>query len=190
VGEGSPYLFDHWARGEVVYETGDTVGNKMFKFDCFKNELIWMSDGKSLVALDYHLIRSFTLFPDSGPERRFEKAPLKLPVLSDTLVRYLEVLSTGRMNLYAFRRITVYSKTVTGSSGLFHVNSYEKEPIYYIRVDNQPVKLVGLRKKSVYDAYPEYSGVLKKILRENHLGNIRNEFQLIRLVHLINEEWK
>lgn len=190
VGEGSPYLYDNWFRGEVVYGTGDTIRNKMLKFDCFKNELVWMSDGKSLIAIDHNLISSFSLFPGINQERKFEKTSLKLPMLSDTMVRYLEVLSSGKMNLYAFRRIAVYSESVTGSSGLYQVNSYSKEPVYYVRVENLPVKQVRLRKRSVRDAYPEYSDVLKKILRENHSGEIRNEYQLVQLVKMINAEWK
>ena len=190
IGQGSPYLYDNWLKGYVVYSTGDTVKNKLFKFDCFKNEFIWMSDGKSLIALDHNLITSFALFPSVGPIRKFEKTSLKLPLISDTLVRYLEVLSEGKVNLFAFRKIAVYSEsTIGGSGGLYQLNSYEAEPVYFIQIGEHPVKQIRFIKKNLIDAYPEYSAMLKKILRENHYGSIRNEYQLTQAINLINANW-
>lgn len=190
-GKGSPYLYDNWLTGYVVLTSGDTVKNRLFKFDCFKNEFVWMADGKSLIALDHNLIKGFALFPQYGVAmRNFEKTSLKLPFLADTTIRYLEVLSAGHVNLYAYRKVTAYTESTTGAaSGLYQVNSYESEPVFFIQAGNLPVKQVGFFKKSIINAYPEYSLRLKKILKENHYGGIRNEYQLTTAIKLINENW-
>lgn len=190
-GNGSPYLYDEWLNGYVVMTTGDTVGNRLFKLDCYKNELVWMADGRSLVALDHELIKSFTLFPTSGlTERKFEKTSLKLPFLTDTLIRYLEILGSGKINLYSFRRVAVYTEpTIGNKGGLYQMSIYEREPLFYIQIGNLPVRQVRFSKRSLIGAYPEYSAELKKILRENHAGGIKNEFQLISAVKLINQYW-
>lgn len=191
-GTGSPYLYENWETGSVELLTGDIVKDKLFKFDCFKNELVWMADGKSLVALDNQLIKSFTLFPKRGYAfRKFERTSLKLPFLSDTMVRYLEVLATGTVNLYSYRRIESTAEEVTGNSGgLYRINSYLPSSLYYIHINNLPVKQVRLSKRSIYEAYPEYKGKIRDILRGKHLGSIRQEFQLINAIELINEHWK
>lgn len=191
VGKGSPYLYENWLKGYVVFSTGDTIKNKLFKFDCYKNEFIWMSDGKSLIALDNHLITAFGLYPKTGPVRKFEKTSLKIPFLTDTMVRYLEVLAQGKMNLFAYRNVTVFTESTIGNKGgLYQLSSYEPEPYYYIQIGDLPVKQVRFYKKSLIDSYKEYSATLKKILKENHYGRIQNEFQLVNAVNVINSNWR
>jgi hypothetical protein len=191
-GKGSPFLFDNWLNGYVVFYSGDAVKNKLFKFDCLKNEFIWMADGKSQVALDHHLIRSFALYPAGfNTERKFEKSSLKIPFIADSLIRYLEVLATGNINLYAFRRVVVYAETTHGvSGGIYQVNSYEAEPTYFVQSGNLPVRQVRFSKRSIREAYPEYEGKVKQILRKSHYGGLRNEYQLIQAIRILNDNWE
>ncbi len=190
-GQGSPYLFDSWLNGSVMLINGDTVKNRLFKLDCFKNEFLWMSDGKSIIALDHNLISGFTLFPSNGSaERNFVKTSLKLPMLSDTFVRYLEVLALGEINLYAYRKVTVSTEPTIGSNGgLYQFLIYENEPYYFIQSGNRSVKQVKFQKKSIIGAYPDLSIQLKKVLRENHSGGIKNEYQLKQAIITVNSNW-
>lgn len=191
VGKGSPFLYDNFLNGYVVFITGDTVRNKLFKYDCLKNDFIWMADGKSMVALDHNLIKSFSLFPREGGERKFEKTTLKLPFIADSLFRYLEVLAKGKINLYSFHKVEVEAENTIGlSGGLYQVNLYTNKTLYFIQLDELPVRQVRFSKRSIYEAYPEYKEKIRKIIRANHGGGIRNEYQLTQLVNLINENWK
>lgn len=191
-GEGSPYLYDNWVNGYIVFISGDTVKNKLLKFDCMKNECVWMADGQSLVALDHSLIKSFALFPaDANHLRTFERANFKLPLIADSLFRYLEVLSKGKFSLYAFRRIEVESLVTHGiSGGLYQVNSYLPGSLYYLRLEDLPVVQVRMSKRSIYEAYPQYKDKIKRLMRANHRGSIRNEYQLAQVIKVINENWE
>lgn len=191
LGKGSPYLYDNFLNGYVVFITGDTVRNKLFKYDCLKNDFIWMADGKSMIALDHNLIRSFTLFPREGGERIFEKTTLKLPFIADSLFRYLEVLAKGEIDLYSFHKVEVEAEATTGlSGGLYQLNAYSAKNLYFIQLEDLSVRQVRFSKRSIYEAYPEYKEKIRKIMRANHSGGIRNEYQLTQLVKLINENWK
>lgn len=190
VGKGSPYLYDNFLNGYVVFITGDTVRNKLFKYDCLKNDFIWMADGRSMIALDHNLIKSFTLFPKEGGERKFEKTTLKLPFIADSLFRYLEVLAKGKIDLYSFHKVEVEAEATTGlSGGLYQLNAYSAKTLYFIQLEDLPVSQVRFSKRSIYEAYPDYKEKIRKIMRANHGGGIRNEYQLTQLVRLINENW-
>jgi hypothetical protein len=191
-GYGSPYLNDNWLKGDIVLISGDTLKNLLLKMDCYKNELVWMSDGKSMVSVDPNLVSSFTLFSKSDltTERKFQKINFKLPLISDTVVKYLEVLNEGYFNLYSFRKIGIYSRPTAGTSGgLFTMNEYELESSYYIQAKNQPVKTIELKRKSLIKVYPDMAERMKKLLKDNHCGSIKNEIQLVNTLKLINTNW-
>lgn len=190
-GEGSPYLMERWWPGKIVLLSGDTIKNVLLKMDCYKNELIWMSDGKSIVAIDPNLITGFSLLPDNRlSERKFMKLNFKLPLISDTVVKYLEVLNEGPFNLYSFRKVDSYPQSVTGNAGgLFMMNAYDLVSSYYIQAKGQPVKVIEFNKKSLIKAYPEFADKMKKLLKEKHYGSIKNEYQLIQAVQLVNANW-
>jgi hypothetical protein len=191
VGKGSPYLYDNFLNGYVVFLSGDTVRNKLFKYDCLKNDFIWMADGRSMVALDYNLIKSFTLFPKEGGERKFEKTNLKLPYITDSLFCYLEVLAKGEIDLYSLHNVEIGAEPTSGlKGGLYILNVYSPVTLYFIQLKDLPVRQVRLSKRSIYEAYPEYKEKIRNIIRANHGGGIRKEYQLTQLVKLINENWK
>lgn len=187
-GNGSVYLIDSWVKGNIILMSGDTVFRKLLKLDCSKNELVWMADGKNMVALDASLLKGFTLFPEVGiSPRNFERAEIKFPLLSDTLVRYLEILGSGKVSAYAYHFIDTKVEAVTGSKGgLVPLSIYSPETLYFMRIDGFPVKQIYLSRRSIINAYPEYSDRIKQILRKLYFGGIRNEFQLKSAIDLIN----
>lgn len=186
-GLGSPYLYGSFMNGCVVLTSGDTVFNKKLKFDCYRNELIWLANGADLVSLDVNLIRAFSIASSNGVYRNFEQIPSEFPVLVDSTVKYIEKMSTGRVSLYSYRKITVLNETVSsGSGGMYQVNKYVPRPEFYIKVGNSTVKQVQLAKNSLIKAYPEYAEEIKRILRENNLGKIKKEWELIDAIKLLN----
>jgi hypothetical protein len=190
-GYGSPYLFDGFLNSYVVLTTGDTVFNRMLKFDCYKNELIWMSENATLVSLDSSFISGFSIFSSDKVHRDFERLSLKSPLLADSAIKYIEILNKGEINLYCFRKISTESETVSGNrGGMFQVNKYLQEPKFFIQIGSLPIKQIRLAKNSLVKAYPEYSLEIKRILRENNIGKIKLEWQLIQAVKLINDNLK
>jgi hypothetical protein len=188
IGRGSPYLVDGWHRGSVVLASNDTVTVKHLRFDCLKNELVWTDEGHLSISIDINLIKSFGLFTSNDlSERRFERASLKLAFLSDTMIRFAEVMAEGKMNFYTLRNIYVESEIVVGRNGaLYSMPVYSPKPVFYIQLGNYPIKQIKIKKKSLIKAYPEASEKIRHILRNAHFGRITKEYQMVEAVKLIS----
>jgi hypothetical protein len=188
IGRGSPYLVEGWHRGSVVLASNDTITVEHLKFNCLKNELLWTNQGKLSISIDNNLIKSFGLFTSNDlSERRFEKATLKLPFLSDTIIRFVEVMAEGRMSFYTLRNIYVENEIVAGNNGgQYSMPVYSPEPVFYIQLENYSIKQIKINKKSLIKAYPEASEKIHHILRSAHLGRITNEYEMVEAVKLIS----
>lgn len=191
IGKGTPFLVENWLNGNVYLTNGDTVKNRWLKFDCVKSELIWLADGKDVVAVDPSLILGFSLTPlNTNYLRVFQKVSMKSPLLEDTAIRYLEILSSGKVKLFASRKVGVSSEAVVGSKGgAYSLSVYTPEPFFLFQVGDLPVKYIKMRRKSIINAYAEHAVKIKSILRENHVGSVRSEFQLIEAVKILNSKW-
>ncbi|NJO70437.1 MAG: hypothetical protein HC830_15160 [Bacteroidetes bacterium] len=83
---------------------------------------------------------------------------------------------------------TEYQSAVGGNGGLYQVNNYSPEPVYFIQGKNLPVKQVKVSRKSLLNVYPEYTAQIKKLLKESHLRSFKTEFQLVSAIGLINSK--
>lgn len=189
IGNGSPYLLEGWCSGNIVLNSYDTVNVEHLRFDCLRNELIWTKDGQIFISIDNNLIRGFSLLVNKSlSARKFEKVSLKLPFIMDTMVRFIETVVEGKMNVYALRNVSIESESVAGKNGgLYFLPVYVPEPVFYVQLGDLQVKKVKLNKQSLVEAYPEYSDSIRQILRSRHMGKIKQEYQLIEAVRLIND---
>ncbi len=189
IGNGSPYLVENWTSGYVVLTSNDTVVLKYMRFDCLKNELVWTKEGQIPISIDPDFIKEFGLKTNPNlTERRFERTTLKLPLITDTMVRFLEILVKGSLKLYALRNIAVDNELVPGR-GLRYLPVYKPETVFYLQIGNLPMKRIKIKKRSLTDAYPEYAEQIEQILHSKHYGQIRKEYQLVESVKLINDNW-
>jgi hypothetical protein len=144
-----------------------------------------------MVELDRNLVKGFGIYSsENGVMREFEKFSMKLPFISDSALQYLEILAKGKLNLYMFHKIKIYSKKPEGneSSG-YLITNYIQMEIFYLQLENLPGKLIKASKRSLINAYPNYSSKIKTILKDNHVFRIQNQDHLIKAIKIINLNW-
>lgn len=190
-GEGSPFLYDKWNSGFIALETGDSVKVKFLIFDCLNNKIVCRTGNGEMVELDRNLVKRFRIYSsEKGIIREFEKLSIKLPFISDSALQYLEVLGKGKFNLYLNYKIKVYSKKPEGNeSSRYLINNYSQMELFYLQIENLPVKLIKASRKGLINAYPNYSYKVKKILKDNHVFRIHNQDHLCKAIEIINLNW-
>jgi hypothetical protein len=144
-----------------------------------------------MVAVDPNIILGFSLTASNSTDFRFfQKVSMISPVIEDTSIRYLEILFPGKVKLYANRKVGVgLEMVVSGKGGMFSRNVYTPEPFYLFQIENLPITYIQMRKRSIINAFPEYTAKIKSIFRENRVRNVRTEYNLIQAVKTLNSKW-
>ena len=182
-GIGSPLLQD-WQYGYIFLNTGDTVTNKLLNMDCSKNTLLWVKEGKSIVAVDKNSIKGFNIQNPNGKVRNFMKVGLKSPLGIDTAQLYLEVLHVGDISLYVYRKVAIYNQVSIVNGKSVALKKYINEPVYYIRIKTQPLKALRVNKRSIISAFDDEHKI-KEILKNNRIRKIKSENQLLDAIQVI-----
>ncbi len=153
--QGSPYLFDKWAKGYVVNSSGATIANDsyLFNFDKISQNLLMTQDKKNMIEVDKAIIKSFNLNTD-GREYVFEKR------LQNNDPKLLQVLAKGAKYTLYKTIITKLEKANYTSTGLtetgHNYDLYIDKPAYYIYAPaTNTLKQIDLKKKSIKDALPQ-----------------------------------
>ncbi len=184
------YLENDWIRGDILLTSGKKVKNKQIKYNCYLDELIWLS-AKSYqqVKVDKNLIEEFTIYL-SGKQ---EPAVFKNVVLDRSLAKepkntFLQKLYEGNISLMAHRSVKkTGERLVSSSSGLILVPRLSAEPEFYILTeDNEILEVQRLRRRSLYNIFPEKRDQIRSVFRDERL-RIRSEDDLIQAVSLIDE---
>lgn len=159
-----------WLKGNIVFVNGTTAKNNMLRYNCWKDELIWLrdSDFKRGTVIK-SLVSEFT----TGT-KRFINYYDSIGLIKQNI--YLEVLAEGDISLYCHRKVSYIKSSDTFS------NKHQ----FYIE-KNGVLNKVKLRKSSFMAIFTENEQKeLKGILREKRL-KFKDEYQLAIALMLFNE---
>ena len=177
---GKNFFNDGWYYGTLVPENGEKIYNKLLNYHLLIHNLIWIRNSDhSLLIVKKEIIKEFIIPNDSGERSLFKKIKIQIWEKPDSVEEYLQVLSQGYINLYAFRKSSIGQK----SEKLIPDN------YYYIQVNNGNINRLKLSRRLLYSAVSGNNKLMKKIVRSNHL-RIRREYALIKAVNLFNQEIK
>jgi hypothetical protein len=169
---GVNYFNDNWLTGNIILENGKTIYNKAINYHLITQKLVWKRPSDKLrITIDKNIVKEFTLKTDSGSEALFKKIKIQ------STESFLQVLSQGYFNLFAFRKVVIGKNSQTAYPA----------PEYYFNIENVENQRIKLSRASLYSAVKENKKLMKKIVKSNHL-RIRREAGLIKAVYLFNQE--
>ncbi len=143
------------------------------------NQLIWLrsSDYKQIVVLS-EKVKEFIIYnKETGRNEIFRNIKFKPVYFIDSVTTYLQVLSEGKVNIYAYRKERLNN----------NYNEFILVNEYYIQIDNGPLKYITPNRWTLYLAVGDYKTQIKKIVRSNHL-RIRREDDLVKAIDIFNHE--
>ncbi|MDA3890465.1 MAG: hypothetical protein PF517_02245 [Salinivirgaceae bacterium] len=163
----------NWEKGSIVFTNGTTATNCNLRYNCWKDELIWLrnSDFKTGTVIKT-TVQEFSI-----NKQRFIKYDDNQSLIKTSL--YLEALAIGKVSLYCHRKVTFLK-----SSDTFSDNHQ-----YYLKVNGKMIK-INLRKSRVMPQFSEsQQKAIKLILRENHL-KLKDEYELAKALDIYNVQIK
>jgi len=170
-----------WRLGTIVLENNKKITNKYLNYHQLNGQLYWVRtpDYKQII-LNKEKVKEIIIYAkDNSKEEVFRKIIFWPWYKSDYISEYLQVLSEGKIKLYAYRRVEM------------NVSTNEIVPFtdYYIQINQNNIKHLKRGRWALYANVEDYKTLMKKIVRGNHLS-IRNENDLIKAIDLFNIEVK
>lgn len=176
--EGTPYLVDEWKPGSVILRKGVMIKDMQLKFDVLRNKLYFLRDGAMFEFADS--VRDFYLNYSDGSSVGLVYRNNFPAVDRNTTSTFYELLVDGKISLLKYRSKT--SMEIKGID-LRVTKKYEDRQQYYLALPGNRMMKIKRDKKSLYEALPEYTQQLVKILDEQGL---KNEEALISVIEKIN----
>lgn len=161
-----------WARGEVVFVNGTIAKNSMLRYNCWKDELIWLrdSDFKRGTVIK-SLVKEFNI-----ENKRFINYYDSIGLIKQNI--YLEILTEGNIAFYCHRKVSYIKSS----------NTFTNKHQFYLKKDGDLIK-VKLRKSSFLNLFTEIEQKeFKSILRENKI-KFKDEYQVARAIELFNKRF-
>jgi hypothetical protein len=188
--KGSQFYINDWLEGEIFFTDGTCVTQKKLRYNGYSDEVLWLHEGsKQVVLLDRNLIEKFCLYLPGNPEPLvFERITKRPDVHQGTYDVFAHSLFKGRISLYAIRQI-VKKRDVIEKRGKARALFAEIEPkhSYFLILDcGMAVIIDKSRRKSIYNAFPEFREELRSALTDSR-NRLRDENEMIEAVRLINE---
>ncbi|MDN3205811.1 hypothetical protein [Algoriphagus sediminis] len=193
--EGSPYLFDDWARADVSTTNGGLKENVAYKFNIYENEFEVINEAGNKIFLDkdyveYMLLERPSIIIANSEGGLLTKLLFKKGFDEISGVEpddFVNVIAEG--DKYSMVR-TFDTELVTPPK-----NSYAPTPgkmfvfeekFYVLSSSNEPESVRG-RTKSIIKALAEKDqSTAKKIVKENNL-NLSREDHLVIFFQKLNE---
>jgi hypothetical protein len=174
--KGNQY-FAAWAKGDLYMKDGTVIPDIYLRYDQYLDEVLWLREIDFKTGLLMHRdIAGFMLYDQSkNPLAVFTSKRIKLPYKTDSSDIFLQELVTGKLALYAYRKVI-------------------ESPNDYNLVDDSRYLLFGdgkcyfvTLKKGVLMKTPAFDPVkLKAVIKANRINLNGTEGDLIRLISLYN----
>ncbi len=188
--DGNYYLNENWLKGDVALISGETVHDKLLKYNIYLDELIWLSSKTyKPVKVDKKLVKEFTInLPDSREPVLFRNITIDVAFRDDPLNIFAHKLYEGNISLVAQRRVRQTGERFTSERGThISVPRLEPDPVYYIIMPDNKAREVGrLNRRALYRIFPDYRSEIRTALRRENVW-IRSENDLVRAVGIIDE---
>ena len=179
--KGSVFYNPDWRYGSILFENNKKVYHKYLNYYMITGELFWLrsSDYKQVIV-DKETVKEFTVYPkENNKQEIFRKLTFRPWYRLDSITEFLQVLSEGEINLFAYRSTNINKTT----------DEVFPRIEYYFQLKNGEIKFLRKGRWSLYDVAGVNNKIMKKIVRSNHF-RVRQESDLIKAVDLFNRSVK
>lgn len=173
--KGSPYLYERWMKGKIVFENGVEMGNLELNFDLYNHLLEVKTEQVVKVALPEQ-IRFVDIYFLPEKSSRFIPVTGFLTEDDEAAEGFAEVLYDGRIRLVKKSLLEIHQPNYrpTHDIGSLNFQIKKKEKIYLM----EEGMLKEIKRMSDFGKWRKK---MKAYARENNL-RIRNEKDLVQLV--------
>jgi len=178
--EGSRMLSEEWAPGIIYMQDGYKADKFMLKFDFYRNELLFLHEGKALVVMNP--VKEFIMVPVIGPKLLFRRG--YQPVERNDETTYYQVLQDGPCSLLKHTTKTINERKEYNKAGT--VKEYATTINYYVFRDNGDMVKIKKDKSSLVSAIGDNDGKLMAWVDKNKL-RCKTEEDMMAVVKGYNE---
>jgi len=180
--QGSPFLYDNWMPGMVIFNDLDTAEVTAMNYNAYFDEVVYLNKVlNKYIIIDHRSIKAFLLVPGRGrPSLTFHRRKLNQHSRS----KYIQVLVADSVSLYAARRIELIEDT--GYPPSAHPDYYHPVTDYYITTgDTQPFRIKP-SKSQLLSIFPDRNKSIKRYIAQHHL-RVSVEADLVEVIRFVNE---
>lgn len=184
---GFPFLTDAWVRGKIEFADGQIVDSLDLRYSSFKDELIYFNGTIGVqIVIDKATLKGFSIVEPNGKIRTFRKQYFDNYLKSD---RFFEVLSDGKTDVLAFRKVSLIGTTpYKDNSGILKNMQYETEYQYYLYSPEQGYTSIRINQGSLLAKFGKtLQKPIKKMLRKNRI-RIADEESFVSAWKLVENE--
>jgi hypothetical protein len=168
--------YNNWTEGVVLLSNGKRVKIKHIRYNCLLDELLWLrpSDYQTSTVLKAS-VSEFIVFDAENKPCYFKKEKFRDWYMLDSTDVFFHVLVEGDISFYIHHKALNVDK-----------NSREltRKDFYYIKSGKQ-IKLIKLRRSSIFNCGLIDKEKMRDIIRKNHL-RVRKEEDMIKAIDLYN----
>ncbi len=184
---GSEYLIDDWSPGDVFLLSGDTVKNKLLRYNAFHDELIWFDlSNSSTVRVDKYLVSGFSIALQHSDSIAVFK---KTSHCDGFLDGFLQELKGGHISLYAKHWVEK-----TSNIDMVYIGGKAKRAIsivprkqYLVKTANGQCRTLSLNRRSFIKTFSDdLKTITRKSLRQNSI-RFKDEQDLINAITWIEK---
>lgn len=184
--DGTPYLFDEWADGVVVFRDEKGGQFDQIKIDLMNNqlEIMYMNSEK---VLPYHEFSKVKLnHPNTHPNTFFQVAS-RFKYKDKRLEGYAKITPIGE----EYKIIEVYTIRIIESNmnakivGAKHKKRYVKDTKLFLEKKGKVYRVK--KKKKFFKLFTRKQKKLKTYIEDNNLS-IKKETDLIKIVEFYNKD--
>lgn len=186
--EGSQFFKIEWIPGTVYRSDHSVVDNVDLKYNGYIDELIYLEPNSlAQVKIDKELISGFSLNDiKKHAIYNFTKIKIKKDFTSDSSIIFGQILYSGKLSLFEYQRI-VYGDPKQLDKTTYYKDIYIPSPVYYLRLPSgRTVGFKTLKKKSLFNIFPEKADIIRKALKERKQRRFKTETDLISVTEILN----
>ena len=152
--KGSPYLIKENVEGTLVLNNGQKIENVSLNYDLYIKEVIAENEDGETIVLDTKYYQE-VIMPVDGEMKHFKKVNPKRPH------KFFEVLyESGEVAFFKDQKATLRTGQNLGITE--QPSQFNQSSRYYVSGEDNSVAKVNLKKRDVFDHFPEMEAVVMR----------------------------
>jgi hypothetical protein len=171
-------FYSQWNYGDIILNNGKIIANQFIRYDGLNDQLIISSKNPDhKLVVEKYTIQGFDIgMINSDLKLQYRRMNIREKYSFENHDAFLQVLVTGKINLYAYRKLIKSNEP----------NRIARYYNYFIqKEDGSMINIIELSRQSIIRLFPEKTEIHRSQLRKTH-NRLRSETDLIRAIELFN----
>jgi hypothetical protein len=182
--EGSFFINNDWTVGNVILYNGKAIKGMPLKYNLRDEVLLLLDKNQVSRLLRDDQIEKFEWFDSEKDKNMLFINCLEYELNGVPMVGFLELLSTGKVDLLLYRTLTLQEGyySVTHDAGQLN-DEYKINEIFYLSSEKSMVEIKN--KKALYEYTGDHAGEIKSYVKKNKL-RLKDPDDLTELINYYN----